>query len=100
LARSVGYKKDLRLSKKHNYSGYSNFNIKSFIGVNGDCYDRYLIRMLEMGESLNIINLVSNYLLNNKLNKNLVYQQLFNKNFNFKNKNYSYMEDLIEHFIQ
>ncbi len=100
MARSSGFKKDLRLSKKHNYSNYNHFNIKSFIGINGDCYDRYLIRMLEMGESLNIINLVSNYLLNNKINKNLMYQQLFNKNINVKLNNYTYMEDLIEHFLQ
>ena len=99
MARSVGYKKDLRLSKKHSYSNYNQFSIKSFLGINGDCYDRYLIRMLEMAESLNVINLVSNYLLYNKVNKNLIYQQLFNKNFNLKTNNYSYMEDLIEHFI-
>ena len=99
MARSVGYKKDLRLSKKHSYSNYNQFSIKSFLGINGDCYDRYLIRMLEMAESLNVINLVSNYLLHNKVNKNLIYQQLFNKNFNLKTNNYSYMEDLIEHFI-
>jgi len=100
MARSAGFKKDLRLSKKHNYSGYNNFNIKSFIGVNGDCYDRYLIRMLEMGESLNIINLVSNYLLNSNINNNLIYQKLINKNFNLKQNNYTFMEDLIEHFLQ
>ena len=57
MARSVGYKKDLRLSKKHSYSNYNQFTIKSFLGINGDCYDRYLIRMLEMGESLNIIKM-------------------------------------------
>jgi len=96
MARSVGIKKDLRLSKKINYSNYNNFLIKSYIGVNGDCYDRYLIRMLEMGESLNIVNNVTNKLLSN--NTNATYQHLINKNF-FK-KNYVYMEELIEHFIQ
>lgn len=100
MARSVGFKKDLRLSKKHVYSNYNNFNIKSFIGVNGDCFDRYIIRMLEMGESLNVINLVSHYLLDNSLNNNLVYQNFINKNFNLKLKNYNFMEDLIEHFLQ
>lgn len=100
MARSVGFKKDLRLSKKHNYSNYNHFSIKSFLGVNGDCYDRYLIRMLEMAESLNIINLVTSHLLNNKLNTNTIYQKLINKNYNYKNENYNYMEDLIEHFLQ
>jgi NADH:ubiquinone oxidoreductase subunit D len=100
MCRSVGFKKDLRLSKKNNYSNYNNFNIKSFIGINGDCYDRYLIRMLEMGESLNIINSVLNYFLNNKINNNLIYQELINKEVKKYQKNYIYMEDLIEHFIQ
>jgi len=88
MARSVGFKKDLRLSKKNNYSNYNDFNIKSFIGINGDCYDRYLIRMLEMGESLNISNIVLNYFNNNKFNDNLIYQQLINKNLNLYTKNY------------
>ena len=100
MARSVGLKKDLRLSTKHNYSNYNNFSIKSFIGINGDCYDRYLIRMLEMGESLNIINLVIEKLLNNKLHNNTIYQQLSTKNWLFKKNNYNYMEELIEHFLQ
>jgi NADH:ubiquinone oxidoreductase subunit D len=100
MARSVGFKKDLRLSKKHNYSNYNHFSLKSFLGINGDCYDRYLIRMLEMAESLNIINLISNNLLNNKLNNNNIYQKLINKNYNYKTQNYNYMEDLIEHFLQ
>ena len=52
-----------------------------------------------MRESLNVINLILNYLLHNRINKNLIYQQLFNKNFNLKTNNYSYIEDLIEHFI-
>lgn len=100
MARSVGLKKDLRLSKNNNYSNYSDINIKSFIGVNGDCYDRYIIRMLEMGESLNISNTVVERLLNNKINTDLIYQQLINKNVTNKLNNYNHMEDLIEHFLQ
>lgn len=30
--------------------------MRSFIGTNGDCYDRYLIRMREMVESIHIIS--------------------------------------------
>lgn len=100
MARSVGFKKDIRLSKKHNYSNYNHFNIKSFLGINGDCYDRYLIRMLEMGESLNIVNTVVKYLLKNQLNNKLIYQQLINQNLVLKEKQYIYMEDLIEHFLK
>ena len=79
MARSVGFKKDLRLSSKHSYSSYNKLNIKSFLGINGDSYDRYLIRMLEMSESLNIVNSICNFLLNSKLNSNVMYQQLVNR---------------------
>ena len=99
MARSVGFKKDLRLSSKHSYSSYNKLNIKSFLGINGDSYDRYLIRMLEMSESLNIVNSICNFLLNSKLNSNVMYQQLVNRSWNKTKKNV-YMEDIIEHFIQ
>jgi NADH:ubiquinone oxidoreductase subunit D len=62
MARSVGIKKDLRLSSKDVYSDYNTISFKSYFGINGDCFDRYLIRMLEMGESLNIMNSVLNQL--------------------------------------
>jgi NADH-quinone oxidoreductase subunit D len=65
MSRSVGLKRDLRLAHSNTYSSYNLFNIKSFCGVNGDSYDRYLIRMLEMGESLNICNQVASKLLIN-----------------------------------
>lgn len=60
MARCVGIKRDIRLSIKETYSDYNTLNFKSFIGINGDSYDRFLIRMFEMGESLNIINQVLN----------------------------------------
>ena len=66
LARSTGLKRDLRLNKKDSYSSYNHFFFKSFCGINGDTYDRYLIRMLEMGESLNIINFIITKLLKKK----------------------------------
>jgi len=102
MSRSVGIKRDLRLLNTNSYSGYNNINIKSYCGHNGDSYDRYLIRMLEMGESLNIINFVST-----KLIKKYFYQNnfqysplIFNKVFYSTKKNsYTSMEDLIEHFI-
>lgn len=100
MARSVGFKKDLRLSKKHVYSNYNTVKVKSFLGINGDCYDRYLIRMFEMAESLNISNFIVEQLLKNSSNSSIIYQQLINKNISNTLKNYSYMEDLIEHFLQ
>lgn len=99
MARSVGFKKDLRLSQKHHYSSYNTVNLKSFIGINGDCYDRYLIRMLEMGESLNIANYICNFFLRRNAVDTPIYQELTNKHWN-KTKRNVYMEDVIEHFLQ
>jgi NADH:ubiquinone oxidoreductase subunit D len=65
LLRSTGYRRDLRLDKKDTYSNYKNVIFNSYIGISGDSYDRYLIRMNEMFESINIINqsifILSNY---------------------------------------
>ena len=58
MSRSVGLKRDLRLSKLETYANYYFLNFRSFIGQHGDSYDRFLIRMNEMAESLNIINQV------------------------------------------
>lgn len=99
LARGVGLRRDLRLNKKTTYSNYNHIFFKSYCGINGDTYDRYLIRMLEMGESLNI----SNYILNKLIKFNADKSYISNVNnfifFNKKNKSYTSMEDLIEHFI-
>ncbi len=38
------------------YSGYEQFDFDIPVGTNGDVYDRYLVRMLEMEESLKIVN--------------------------------------------
>jgi len=55
MARSVGIKRDLRLSKSESYATYPSINFRSYIGNHGDSYDRYLIRMYEMLESLYIV---------------------------------------------
>ena len=49
---SVGW--DLRLVL--NYEAYSECEFSVPIGLNGDCYDRYLVRVEEMRQSLLIIN--------------------------------------------
>ena len=67
-ARSAGIKRDLRLSYFETYANYYYLNIRSFVGYTGDCYDRYLIRMREMNESLHIITQVINKITVNNLN--------------------------------
>lgn len=54
LLRGSGVYWDLRKSQP--YDAYQNFDFDIPIGVNGDCYDRYLIRIQEMRESLRIIH--------------------------------------------
>jgi NADH-quinone oxidoreductase subunit D len=51
--RGSGIAYDVR--KAFPYGGYERFEFDIPIGVNGDVYDRYLIRMLEMEQSLRII---------------------------------------------
>ena len=109
LARSAGIKRDIRLSFFETYANYYYLQIRSFIGYNSDCYDRYLIRMREMVESIHIIIQVIN-----KINLNKKNVKLKNNFFNYLNyfsnskvkplkKNtqlswYLNMEDLINHF--
>ena len=99
MARSVGLKRDLRITRGHNYANYNTLAVKSFCSINGDTYDRYLIRMLEMGESLSIVNIVTKALLKQQ-KSNYKYTNALFKNSFYKNNTNSYtsMEDLISHF--
>ena len=53
MLRGSGIYWDLRKSQPYEVYGQLKFNIP--VGNNGDCYDRYLIRVFEMKESLKII---------------------------------------------
>jgi len=53
LLRASGVKWDVR--KAQPYAAYSEFDFEIPIGTNGDTYDRYLVRMAEMRQSLRII---------------------------------------------
>lgn len=88
LARSAGLLRDLRLSYFETYANYYYLNIRSFIGRNGDCYDRYLIRMREMVESLNIISQVVNNLTYVKKTNNSTSNNLTKSNETF----FSYLD--------
>ena len=46
---------DFDLRKTHPYSGYELYEFDVPIGVNGDVYDRYLVRIHELRQSLRII---------------------------------------------
>jgi NADH-quinone oxidoreductase subunit D len=44
------------IRKAFPYSGYEQFDFDIPVGTNGDVYDRYLVRMLEIEQSLKIVN--------------------------------------------
>jgi len=107
MSRSAGIKRDLRLDKLETYANYYYLNFRSYIGQNGDSYDRFLIRMNEMSESINIINQVINKITKSKrkskkFNTNphqiLKYLNLKNWNKNNNKNEYISMEKLIQHF--
>ncbi len=54
MLRGSGVAWDLRKSQP--YDGYDKFSFDIPVGKNGDCYDRYLVRILEMRESVKIIS--------------------------------------------
>jgi len=53
MLRGSGVAWDLRKSQP--YDVYAELDFEIPVGTNGDCYDRYLIRVREMRESLNIV---------------------------------------------
>ena len=55
VLRSAGVRKDLRVFKTTTYSYYWFLKFRSFLGKMGDCFDRFIIRIREMLESIYII---------------------------------------------
>ena len=53
MLRGSGVNWDLR--KSNTYDAYNKINFNVYVGKNGDCFDRYLIRIAEMKESCSII---------------------------------------------
>ena len=53
MLRGSGFLCDLR--RAHPYDYYSKISFDIPVGTKGDCYDRYLVRVLEMRESVRII---------------------------------------------
>lgn len=108
VARSVGCKKDIRFSKSESYSHYWFLAVNGYLGRRGDSYDRFLVRIREMYESINIVFQVLTNLTSvtyrNTINAStdfLSFFELLNKNVKFKNdynSKYNSMENLINHF--
>ena len=90
--RGSGITRDLR--KDNPYLGYEKYDFDIPIGENGDSYDRYLVRMEEMRQSIRIIRQVLADLPEGGVNiadsKNLLPA---------KEKVMTSMEELIHHFI-
>ena len=91
MLRGSGISWDIRKSEP--YEIYKELSFKSFIGQNGDCYDRYLIRVREMYESCNIIYQALNFIKEGPIHN-------YNNKFIFPSKaNMKFsMEALIHHF--
>ena len=64
MLRGSGFAWDLR--KKQPYEVYSEMSFDIPIGKNGDCYDRYLVRVEEMRQSNRIIQQCAQWLKKNK----------------------------------
>ena len=91
MLRGSGIPWDLR--KTQSYEVYDEVNFSVPVGSNGDCYDRYLIRIEEMRQSLNIINQVINQIPMGPIKTND--NKVVNPNrLTLKNS----MESLIHHF--
>ena len=63
MLRGSGVEWDLR--RKQPYAVYNELNFDIPIGLNGDCYDRYLVRIEEMRQSNRIIKQCVNWLKDN-----------------------------------
>lgn len=99
MMRCTGLKYDVRIHKTFTYAHYTYLHFCGYVGKNGDSYDRFLLRMNEMVESLFIINQVlwkifykvpvddfkKKYALNKIVKKNKKSSKIF-------------MENIIHHF--
>ena len=110
IARSAGIKKDLRLISNTTYSYYWFTSLTSFLGANGDCFDRFLIRIREMLESASLSDILASklfFIFNNRVSVNKMRSNFYSffshtlryqfLKYNTATKNSS-MEFLIEHF--
>jgi len=90
--RACGVDRDLR--KDSPYLGYEQYEFDVPIGENGDCYDRYLVRMEEMRQSIRILRQVMDTMPEGDIN--IVDPKSVLPN---KERVMMSMEELIHHFI-
>ena len=90
--RGSGVEHDLR--RKHPYLDYDKYDFEVVVGAAGDCYDRYLVRIEEMRQSVRILRQVIETLPSGPINvvdwKNMPPP---------KSHVMTKMEELIHHFI-
>ncbi|MGC6425947.1 MAG: NADH dehydrogenase (quinone) subunit D [Akkermansiaceae bacterium] len=90
--RASGVDRDLRRDSP--YLGYDNYQFDVPIGENGDCYDRYLVRMEEIRQSLRIVEQVLDTMPEGDINLVNAKSVLPDKE-----RVLMSMEELIHHFI-
>jgi len=92
ILRGSGIEHDLR--RKHPYLDYDAYDFEVAIGSAGDCYDRYLVRIEEMRQSVRILRQVIDKLPSGPINvvdwKNMLPP---------KSHVMTKMEELIHHFV-
>jgi NADH-quinone oxidoreductase subunit D len=62
ILRGSGCMLDLRFSTIESYAAYRLISFRSYLGVQGDSFDRFLVRSRELFESMNIIYTVMSQL--------------------------------------
>ena len=93
MLRSTGTQWDLRKSQP--YEAYSKIKFHIPVTFKGDCYDRYLIRMEEMRQSLKIMYQCLDYLKTSNINSVINNNKIFQPN---RKEMKTSMESLIHHF--
>jgi NADH-quinone oxidoreductase subunit D len=92
IARASGVVRDLR--KDEPYLAYPDFDFKVICAQSGDCYARYMVRMLEMQESIKIIEQALENLPSGPINAEIAGKVTLPE----KMEVYGSIEGLIHHF--
>jgi NADH-quinone oxidoreductase subunit D len=94
VARASGVVRDMR--KDEPYLAYNDFDFKVICAEGGDCYARYMVRMLEMQESIKILEQALENLPSGQVNADVGGKVTLPEKFEV----YQSIEGLIHHFEQ